>query len=754
MKHRPNPFDTSRLGALLRARPGLLALSVALAALIGLAPVTRAQAVRQLVTQSIDERQSFEVGGSTRPEANADNDLGPVADDLLLEHIELLLQRPPETEAALTELIDRLHDPKSPDFHQWLDNQRLRDEFGPAESDVDTVTGWLSSHGMTVHGVRQNGMVIDFSGTAAQVRDTFRTEIHLLAVRGATRIANMSNPKIPAALAGVVKGIVSLNDFPAQPQLTVSPQYTTSPYTTSILGLPGYALVPGDLWAIYNFNPLLKAGITGKGQTITVVEDTNMYNTEDWTAFRKAFGLSGYTAASLTQVHPAPASGTNNCSNPGVTGDAGEATLDTEWASAAAPDAAIVLASCKGSNTTYGFLIATQNLADAAKSPAIVSMSYGTCEALLGPTANGAFSTAFKNGTAKGMSFFVSSGDQLTGVCNFDLKKQAVTDGIGVNGMASTPYNVAAGGTDFADSAGSIQSSYWSEANSSTYASAKKYIPEVPWNNSCASPLIAVYLGYSTTYGSDGSCNGTEAKYPALLSNSGGSGGPSSCATGEPAKGSLSGGTCEGWPKPSWQKSLVGNPADNVRDLPDVSLFASSGAAWGHAYVYCFSDVSQGGATCSGAPVNWSTAGGTSFVAPILAGIQALVNQKKDARQGNPNAVYYALAKTEYGAKGSSTCDSSNATPAGGGVGASCIFNDITGVYNYRGHTYDFGSIDAPCTNVAKSTVLNNCYRPSGTNGVLSTSNSSYDPAYPTTTGWDFATGIGSINVTNLVNNW
>ena len=273
MKHRPNPFDTSRLGALLRARPGLLALSVALAALIGLAPVTRAQAVRQLVTQSIDERQSFEVGGSTRPEANADNDLGPVADDLLLEHIELLLQRPPETEAALTELIDRLHDPKSPDFHQWLDNQRLRDEFGPAESDVDTVTGWLSSHGMTVHGVRQNGMVIDFSGTAAQVRDTFRTEIHLLAVRGATRIANMSNPKIPAALAGVVKGIVSLNDFPAQPQLTVSPQYTTSPYTTSILGLPGYALVPGDLWAIYNFNPLLKAGITGKGQTITVVED-------------------------------------------------------------------------------------------------------------------------------------------------------------------------------------------------------------------------------------------------------------------------------------------------------------------------------------------------------------------------------------------------------------------------------------------------------------------------------------------------
>jgi subtilase family serine protease len=748
-----NVRRASKSSPMRSARSVILALSLALAALLGFAPATRAQAVRQLVTQPIDERQSVELEGNTRPEANADNDRGPVADTLVLEHMQLLLQRPPETEAALTDLIERLHDEDSPDFHHWLDNQKLRDEFGPVESDVDTVTTWLSSHGMTVHGVRQSGMLIDFSGTAAQVRDTFHTEIHSLEVNGAARIANMSNPRIPVALAGLVKGVVSLNDFPAHPQFTPAPQYTTAPYSTSILELPGYAVVPGDLWTIYNFNPLLKAGITGKGQTVTVVEDTNMYNTADWTTFRKTFGLSGYSGASLTQVHPAPGSGTNNCSNPGVTSDSGEATLDVEWASAAAPDAAIVLASCKGTNTTYGFLIAAQNLVDASEPPAIVSMSYGECEGVLGAAANGAFNTAFKNGTAKGMSFFVSSGDQLTGVCNGDLSEKAVTDGVSVNGMASTPYNVAAGGTDFADAAEESQTTYWSGSNSSTYASAKKYLPEVPWNNSCASPLVAHFLGYSTTYGSEGSCNGT--KYPKLLNNSGGSGGPSSCATGAPAKGGVSGGTCKGWPKPSWQKSLVGNPADNVRDLPDVSLFASTGMVWGHAYIYCYSDLANQGATCSGEPpVKWSAAGGTSFVAPILAGIQALVNQKKGAKQGNPNAVYYALAKTEYGTKGSSTCNSSNARPTGPGVGESCIFNDITGVFSAKGGTFDFGSNDAPCTNVAKSTVLTDCYRPSGTNGVLSTSNSSFDPTYPTTTGWDFATGIGSINVTNLVNNW
>ena len=37
---------------------------------------------------------------------------------------------------------------------------------------------------------------------------------------------------------------------------------------------------------------------------------------------------------------------------------------------------------------------------------------------------------------------------------------------------------------------------------------------------------------------------------------------------------------------------------------------------------------------------------------------------------------------------------------------------------------------------------------------MLSTSTSSYSPAFSATTGWDFATGIGSINVYNLVTNW
>ena len=114
-----------------------------------------------------------------------------------------------------------------------------------------------------------------------------------------------------------------------------------------------------------------------------------------------------------------------------------------------------------------------------------------------------------------------------------------------------------------------------------------------------------------------------------------------------------------------------------------------------------------------------------------MAGIQAIVNQYTGSSQGNPNPTYYALAKAEYGASGSSSCNSSK----GNAVGSSCIFYDVTQ-----------GDMDLPCTG------SHNCYKPTGTYGVLSTSNSAYQPAYGTQpAGWDFATGIGSVNAYNLV---
>ena len=703
----------SRLNALLRA--GFAAASLA-------ATPAFAQTGARLITDRIDDARTVALPGNVRSEANAANDRGLVPAGMTLDHMQLLLDRPASAKAALESYIAALSDPRSADFHHWLTADQFGSLFGPQMADIQDVTTWLQSKGFTVNGVQPNRMVIDFSGTAGQVQGAFGTAIHALSVGGIQHIANMSNPTIPAALSGIVRGIVSLNDFRPHPAFRPRPAYTFSSG-----GSTYHAVVPADLATIYNLNPLFGAGTSGQGQTIVVIEDTDVYKTADWTSFRSTLGLSGYTAGSFVQVHPT-ASG-SSCADPGtVAGNESEATLDAEWASASAPSARIELASCKDTSTTFGGLIALQNLLNAGSPPAIVSISYGECEAENGATANAAYSSTYQQAVAMGVSVFVSSGDEGAASCDADLTK--ATHGIAVSGFASTPYNVAVGGTDFGDTAAGTTSTYWNSGNGSTYGSAKSYIPEIPWNDSCASSLLAAAAGYGTTYGTAGFCNSSTGKADYLTTASG-SGGPSGCATGSPSTSGVVSGSCKGNAKPSWQ-SIVGNPSDGVRDIPDVSLFAANGA-WGHYYVYCDSDTADQGAACTGAPSGWSGAGGTSFAAPILAGIQALVNQKQGAAQGNPNPVYYAIAKSEYGSSGSASCNSSS----GNAASSSCVFYDVTK-----------GDMDVNCTGT------HNCYRPSGTNGVLSTSTTAYAPAYGTTTGWDFATGLGSVNATNLVNGW
>jgi hypothetical protein len=713
----------------------VLRVAATLALVLAFLPSAQAQfagnsAARPLVTAPVVETNLVRLVGNVRPEANTVNDLGAVADSFPMDHMFIQLQRPATEETALRQLIDQLHDPNSPNFHQWLTPGAFGSQFGPAASDVQQVTSWLQGRGFRVNLVYPSGMIIDFSGNAGQVAAAFRTEIHSVAARGTTLFANVSDPQIPAALAPAIAGIAGLNNFTPRPKFKKRPDYTFSG-----CGANCYAVTPPDLATIYNFNPVFTSGNSGQNQTIYLIEDTDLYTNNDWTTFRSTFGLSGYTSASLSTVHPQPPSGSSNCSDPGTNGDDGEAILDTEYASAAAPNAAIVIASC--ANTPDGLLIAIQNLVNSASPPAIISISYGECEAFNGAASNAAYNAIYQQGVAEGISIFVSSGDEDAGGC--DVSDQAVftvTHGIAVNALASTPYNVAVGGTDFSDTYSNTNSTYWNVTNTPTFGSVKSYVPEIPWNDSCASVLIAKFEGFAATYGSSGFCNSTAGQN--FLNNAGGSGGPSACATGSASIAGVVSNTCAGYPKPAWQ-NVSGNPNDGVRDLPDVSMFAANGT-WGHYYVYCWSDPNQtdnGSAPCTGAPSGWSGAGGTSFASPIMAGVQALINQHTGARQGNPNYRYYQIAAHEYGTSGNSNCNSS----LGDTVGSSCTFYDVT-----------LGDMDSPCQSL--SGTLYNCYLPSGTIGVLSTSNASYQPAYGTQTGWDFATGIGTVNVANLVMNW
>ncbi len=677
-----------------------------------------------LIVGAIDENHTVTLVGNTRPEATAVNDRGAVPDLLPLGHILLQLQRPAKRAAALESYLADLTRRGSANYHQWLTATQIGAEFGPSPSDIDTIVRWLSSHGFAVGGVYPSRMTIDFSGTAGLVRDTFHTAIHRFDVDGVSHIANLSDPQVPAALAPAITGPVSLHDFRPRPGGHLIPNFTVSgcDLGASTLSSTCYFVTPKDLAVIYDFNRVYAGGNLGSGQTIAVAEDSNIYSASDWTTFRRMFGLNS-RAGTLAQTHPRPTGGGAACTDPGVNEDSFEAILDAEYSGAAAPDAAIEVASCADA-ATAGVEIAVLDLVNAPDPPPIISVSYIECEEYLGAAGNAFVRSTYQQAAGEGISVIGIGGDEGPATCDYGAK--AASHGIAANGLGSTLYDLAVGGTDFGDVYHHEANIYWRRSNSGAYGSAVSYIPEIPWNNSCASQLIAQFVsGSKVTYGVGGFCNSTWGTQD-FLTTYAGSGGPSSCALRD------SNGDCAGYDKPHWQK-VYGNPADGVRDLPDVALFAA-GAVWGHAYIVCDSDPSTGDPPCSEFPGRYTYGYGTSFAAPVMAGIMALIDHAEGDKQGNPDPYLYALARKEYGSNGNARCNSN----LGRAVGNTCIFYNITQ-----------GDSDVPCVPQTPD-----CFAPSGAYGVVSTADTAYKPAFSAAPGWNFATGIGSVDVANLVKNW
>ncbi len=703
---------------------------------------------RPVITAPIDESNLVPlIGNTTSAALHAKNDRGRVADNLAFDHLLLTLKPAPETEASLEKLIDEMHDRESPEFHHWLTPQQLGERFGLAVQDRETIQRWLESHGFSINRVYQNGLVIDFGGTAAQIREAFHTEVHNLVLPdGEKHIANISDPQIPAALAPAIGGIASLHDFFPKPHAIQLGPVSYNPSThkwqphfnVKYNGQTFHTVSPYDFNIIYNVLPLWQRGFTGKGVTIALVEDSNLAHESDWAAFRNVFGLKDFKDGNFKQVYP-------GCQNPGQNGDEIESALDVEWASVAAPDANIELSACSNAHGVFGLDLAILNLLD-LEPPDILSDSYGLCETITGQTEIALENREAQIATALGTTFFIAQGDTGADECS---PVESYLSHLGINSGDNTAsaYAVDVGGTDFMaqynqDVNGIPLSNYWSATNDpETKASALSYIPEIPWNDGCTSQLIysdPVFGGYTHSYGPSGFCNtrlGREFKYSV-----GGSGGPSTCFTGKPEIHGVVGGTCQGNPKPSWQTGVPGIPDDGLRDQPDISLFSADGV-WGSFLVECMSDTKEGGAPCTARnDALLEGGGGTSFASPAMAGIQALIDQKY-GRQGNANYVYYALAASQFANKGAKTCDASQTS--GKLPAASCIFNDVTR-----------GDMDIPCGQ-SSGVFSYDCYgNGSKIYGELSTSTSASEPAYPATVGYDLATGLGSVNATRLFNAW
>ena len=185
--------------------------------LLPLASTAQTSAVRARVTQTVDMQNLVTLRGNVHPLARPEFDQGVAPDDLPMQRMLLVLQRGTDQETALRKLLDDQQVKSSERFHQWLTPEQFGQQFGPADSDLQAVTGWLASQGFQVTKIAAGRTVIEFSGTAGLVRQVLGTEIHKFRVSGEDHWANTGDPQIPAALAPVVAGFASLNNFPRKP---------------------------------------------------------------------------------------------------------------------------------------------------------------------------------------------------------------------------------------------------------------------------------------------------------------------------------------------------------------------------------------------------------------------------------------------------------------------------------------------------------------------------------------------------------
>ncbi len=627
-------------------------------ALLSWLPLTMsAQGPAARLSGPILSEHAIALPGSRSPLAAMATDAGVVPAGDAIHGMTLVFSRSAAQQADLQALLAAQADPASPQYHQWLTPDSFGQRFGVSDADLARVESWLQGAGFSVEGANRSHNAVTFSGTAGAVGSAFRTELHRYTLGGEMHFAPGTELSLPATLAPLVTAVLHVSDFRPKPSVRLTRAQVAAPdYTSS--QTQAHFLTPKDMATMYNVQALYSAGYTGVGQSIAVVGQSYVL-TSDVTAFQAAAGLP-VNAPTLVLV---PNTGVSGISS----GDEGESDIDLEYAGGMAPGAKVYLVYV-GNNDNAGVFDAldyaiTENIAP------VISISYGVCEPLATTSTLNAYNGMYMQAAAQGQSIFASTGDSGSEACfGYSGQTLATQEQVAVSFPASSPYVTAVGGTQMAaGTTASGASTYWATASGTDLSSSLlSYVPEVTWNED--------------------------------LINSGLSAG--------------GGGASAVFPRAAWQAGVPGIGAGATRLLPDVSLLSALGTP---GFLYCSSDLAdlQAEALTSSCVNGFRDAsgkylmiaGGTSFAAPALAGMTALLNQVKHSTgQGLLNTQMYALA-------GNPTTYAS-------------AFHDITS-----------GTIACTIASASYCSVA-------GASG------------FAAGTGYDEATGLGSINFSNLVSAW
>lgn len=597
----------------------------------------------------VDASQTAAVRRTAHPLARPQFDQGRKDTTQRLSGVSLTFRLSAAQQTDLKQLLRDQQDPSSANYHKWLTPDQYAARFGMTQNDLDKVTAWAQSQGLTVDAISRNRNEISVSGTVGQIEYALKTELHNYVINGEHHFANATDVALPAAFASQVLSIRGLDDFrPKSRVRKASPRFTSS-----ISG--NHFVIPGDFATIYDVGPLYTLGLDGAGQTIAVVGQTAV-NLTDIDAFRSASGLSKFDPT----LFLVPNTGASQLFNT----DLGEADLDIEWSGGVAKNAAIIFVYV-GNNANKTVFDALQYAIVNDVAP-VISISYGNCEANLGSSFVLTMQGWAQQANAQGQTISGPAGDQAAADCEPQNSTSATT-GLAVDVPAAIPEVTGVGGTEFTGDAtqcpgtppscpGGVAPAdlpYWNGSSSTTSgASALIHIPEMAWNDTAAS------LALSPPGGIDGTGGGASTIFTT---------------------------------KPVWQTG-PGVPNDGKRDVPDIALNASN---FHDPYLMC-----TGGGCTNGfrdANNNLSGVGGTSVGAPSFAGILAIINQATQAAgQGNANPNLYSLAVSTPSAFHDVPAGSNNIVPCTAGS-TGCPSSHLIGfstTANYDQVT-GLGSVDA-----------------------------------------------------------
>ena len=501
----------------------ILSIMGIVAAIFGTGSIpARAQQPLDRVIGPVDDAALTTLAGNVHPLATPEYDRGAVPAETRLNKMILVLRPSPAQQEAMDSLTEAQQTPGAPEFHQWLTPAEFGSRFGVSEAELAQVTAWLESHGFDVEEVGASRLLVQFNGSAGQVAETFHTELHRYVIPSMMEdrlgepeeyIANAQDPQIPAPLAGVVRGVLSLHDFRRKAALVSNRLQSGLEYTDT----GGHYLTPSDFAMMYNLQPLYTQGDIGTGVTIAIVSRSNI-SPQDVAAFRVYNGLSA-NSPTLTLA------GANLES---ISGDRDEAALDVEWSGAVAPAAAVNMVAASSTTTTDGVDLSAQYIVNHV-SGQVMSTSFDTCEQDMGTSELAFYNDLWEQAAAEGISVLVASGNGGAAGCNAHPSSGGTR--LGVNGLCTSPYSTCVGGTEFNE--GWHSPEYLSSSQNAGNGSAQDYTTETVWNE-----------------------NGTDG-------NSG--------------LGSSGGGISRVHAQPSWQRSASGASETNgMRGVPDVSLAASS----------------------------------------------------------------------------------------------------------------------------------------------------------------------------------